>query len=156
MKFPTQYDKFERTHCSSGSGVKKRFSPTFDDEGKFSLVESGEVNVYEEIQSHRDSVDINVLLLKYLDGDTAALERVQGMYGDFSNMPNSYAGILNTMTKSRAIFDSLPADIRSNFDNSFEQFISSMDNPDIFNQLVARKDTTNDKVKAKVEKEVTE
>lgn len=142
MNFPTQFDKRVRHHCRPGARMKRMFSPAFDSDGNFELVESGTADLYDEIQSHRDSVDIQVLLKRYRDGDSLALERVQGMYGDFSNMPSTYSGMLNSMLKSREIFDSLPVEIRARFDHSFEQFISSMDDPALFNKLVAQEDTT--------------
>lgn len=137
MKFPTQFDKPVRHYSRHGSRMKKLYQPSFDDNGDFKLVETGEANLYDEIQSYKDSVDINVLLRKYQEGDIHALERVQGVYGDFSNMPTTYSGMLNSMLQSRNIFDSLPVEIRARFDHSFEQFISAMDDPALFNRLVA-------------------
>lgn len=142
MKFGTQFDKHQRTFCRAGSRKKKMFEPSFDDDGRFSLVESGEADLYDEIQSYKDSVDINVLLRKYQEGDLSVLERAQSMYGDFSNVPTSYSGMLNSMLQSRNVFDSLPVEIRARFDHSFEQFISAMDDPALFNRLVASESAT--------------
>lgn len=135
MKFPTQFDKFDRVFSRAGSRKKVLYDPQFVD-GELTLVSSGEADLYDEIQSHKDSVDIHVLLKRYQEGDTLALERAQSFYGDISQVPRSYSGLLNAMLQSRSVFDSLPAEVRASFDHSFEKFISSMDSPDFFSKLV--------------------
>ena len=147
MGFGTQFDEHKHRYTQSGSRKKKMYSPVFDDNGRFHLEESGEADLYDEIQSFKESVDINVLLQRYKDGDSLALERAQSMYGDFTNVPTTYSGMLNSMLKSKSIFESLPLEIRGRFDHSFEQFLSAMDDPELFARLVAVKDATEPEVK---------
>lgn len=127
--FRTQYDPPARFIQEPGSPIKTLYSPKFDENGVMYLVESGKANLYQEIQSHADSVDIHVLLDRYQQGDVGVLARVQGSYGDFTQMPHTFAEALNTMIAAEQYFMGLPKDIRAKFNNSFQQFIAQMDNP---------------------------
>lgn len=133
--FRTQYLKHDRVHVPLGSRVKTLFSPSFDSVGRLSLVESGEANLYAEIQSHRDSVDINVLLSRYRNGDSDALTAVQGFYGDFTKAPTSFADALNCVIAARQYFDSLPVEARANFGHDFNRFVASMDSPTFYSDI---------------------
>lgn len=127
--FRTQYDPPARFIQEPGSPIKTLYSPKFNENGVMYLVESGKANLYQEIQSHADSVDIHVLLQRYAQGDTGVLARVQGAYGDFTQMPHTFAEALNTMIAAEQYFMGLPKDIRAKFNNSFQQFIAQMDDP---------------------------
>lgn len=127
--FRTQYDTPTRFHQEPGTPVKILYSPKFDDDGVLHLIESGKANLYQEIQSHADSVDIHVLLERYAQGDPGVLARVQGAYGDFTQMPKTFADALNTMIAAEQYFMGLPKDVRAKFNNSFQQFIAQMDSP---------------------------
>lgn len=129
MTFRTQYDKPTRFHVEPGVRVKTLYGPIFDDRGVMHLTEIGKHNLYAEIQSHKDSVDINVLLARYRNGDVEALSRIQGAYGDFTEMPKTYAEALNAMIAAEQYFLSLPVEVRNRFGHSFNQFLASMDSP---------------------------
>lgn len=126
-KFLTQYDTHERFVQPSGSGVKQLYSPTFDKRGVMSLEPSGEEDLYGYIQSHADSCDIHVILKRFEQGDLSVMQRVQGVYGDFTQMPKTFAEALNTLIAAEQYFDSLPVDVRAKFGHNFSQFIASMD-----------------------------
>lgn len=87
FNFPTLFDKRARVHCDSGNPMKKVFKPIVRDDGVVELVEAGQESLYDFIQSWKDSVDINVILARYANGDVDALSKVQGAYGDFSQFP---------------------------------------------------------------------
>lgn len=130
MSFRTQYMDHPRLYQEPGSREKILYSPVFDRKGVMSLEESGVENLYDYIQSHAQSVDIHVLLQRYQQGDLTVLSRVQGTYGDFTQMPTTFAGALNTLIAAEQYFDSLPVEVRAKFGHSFSQFIASMDSAD--------------------------
>lgn len=134
-KFKTQYDNHPRLHCEPGTRVKTLYGPIFDKNGVMSLQEIGKHNLYDEIQSHADSVDIHVLLQRYAQGDVGVFARVQGAYGDFTQMPRTFAEALNTMIAAEQYFNGLPVDVRAQFGHSFQQFIASMDAPDFTSRM---------------------
>lgn len=130
LNFPTAYRAHERFRTKVGSPIVKTYVARVSDDGVLDLVEDGEVDLYAQIQSHKDSVDINVLLKRFANGDVDVLSRVQGAYGDFVDMPRTYADMLNRLREAREFFDSLPLETRQKFDCNFDAFITSMDKPD--------------------------
>lgn len=126
--FTTQFNGRRRIRQPVGSGEVTTYTPKLSDAGDFELVETGKRDLYGEIQSHRDSCDIYVLLNRYQNGDLEALSRVQGAYGDFTQMPKTFAEVLNAMIAGEQMFNSLPLDVRQKFDFSLEKFMLGMDN----------------------------
>lgn len=128
--FRTQYESHDPVYQEPGSRIKTVFSPYFDEFGVMQLRATGKLNLYDEIQSHADSVDIHVLLDRYQQGDVGALARVQGAYGDFTQLPTSFAEALNLMIAAEQYFMGLPPETRALFGHDFHQFIASMDQSD--------------------------
>lgn len=120
----------QRISANAGSPIKTVYKPVFDKQGVMELEEAGEENFYDYIQSFRDSVDIHVILKRFANGEIDVLNRVQGAYGDFTQMPKTYAELLNRVNEGRQFFESLPVETREKFNHSFEQFMASMDSPD--------------------------
>lgn len=129
--FLTQYNSRHSTgrfRQNPGNSEHILYSPKLDDDGNIQLVEAGKEDIYAAIQSHKDSVDIHVLLARYRNGELDVLTKVQGAYGDFTEMPKTYAEVLNAMIAGENLFNSLPVETREKFDHSFEKFMLSMDN----------------------------
>ena len=80
------------------------------------------IQTYMEIQSYKDECDINLIMARYRNGETDVLSKVQGVYGDFTNVPHDFAEVLNNTIKMEQIFNSLAPEVREKFNNSFEQF----------------------------------
>lgn len=133
--FRTQYDDHPRLYHEPGSRTKTLYGPSYDENGVLSLKVTGKHDLYSEIQSHADSVDIHVLLQRYQNGDPGALARIQGAYGDFTQMPSTFAEALNTMIAAEQYFMGLPVETRAEFGHSFQQFIASMDAPDFSKRM---------------------
>ena len=89
MEFKTQFRKPERFLSNPGSPVKILYGPEFDEKGRMNLVEKGRENLYDFIQSFKESVDIHVLLKRFSNGETDVLSQIQGFYGDFSEFYRS-------------------------------------------------------------------
>lgn len=141
LKFPSLYDKRERVHCNAGNPLKKIYKPVVRDDGVVDLVDSGEESLYDFIQSWKDSVDINVIIARYANGDVDALSKVQGAYGDFTQFPTTYAEMLNRVIQGKHMFESLPLEIREKYNHDFGQFIAAMDKPDFWEQFKAPEST---------------
>lgn len=100
------------------------FEPTYEYqyvEGIKMLVPTGETNVDEYIQSFKESQDIHTLISKFLVGD---IDNRPGTFGDFRDVPSTYAELFQRVNDCRLSFDQLPLDIRNEFDNSYEKFWS--------------------------------
>lgn len=118
-----------------GSRVHTLYSPSIKQDGSLVLEESGVINTYDEIQSHAESVDINVLLRKYAAGDLTALSKRQGSYGDFTQLPKSYAELLDNVIKGKAYFDSLPLSVRDSFGHDFNRWLSTAGQPEWYEAM---------------------
>ena len=73
--FDTQYTPHERIVANAGSPVKVLFRGKYDANGRVVLEKSGEENLYDYIQSFRDSVDLNVILARFSNGEVDALSK---------------------------------------------------------------------------------
>lgn len=127
--FRTQYVPHERVRCNPGTSEHILYSPQFDEHGHFELVESGVEDVYEMIQSHKDSTDIHQILRRFENGDVNALNKVQGVFADVTEMPKTYAEMLNHIIAGKNAFMDLPVETRAKFGHSFERWLAAMDDP---------------------------
>lgn len=128
--FDNRYRDHQRFSSNVGSREKVLYSPVFDRNGVMHLEESGRENLYDFIQSHRDSVDIHKLLERFASGDVSALQRREGAFGDFTEMPKTYAELLNTVISGERTFDSLSREVKERFGNSFHQWLAQAGTPD--------------------------
>ncbi len=131
----TQFQNHVRVHANPGVTEKILYTPKFNEDGSMELIEAGKENLYEYIQSHKDSVDINLILKRYARGDVTALQRRQAMFGDFSDAPSTYAEALNSMILAENYFNSLPLETRAKFDHNFHRFLVSLDSPDFAEKM---------------------
>lgn len=95
--------------------------------GIIELEQTGEVDIYEEIQSHRESCELTSILRRFANGETDVLSRTQGMYGDFTTFPRTYAELLNRLIDGKAMFESLPLEERQKFGNDFGLWLQHFD-----------------------------
>lgn len=157
LGFVTQYRPRIRFISNGGQRERILYLPKFDENGVMDLVESGKEDLYDFIQSHAESVDIHVILARFQNGDIDALSRVQGAYGDFTNMPTSYAELLNRVNEGQSFFNSLPVDIRAKFNHNFAEFMAGMDKPDFLEKLGIKSEPEPEPVPpVEPKKEVTE
>lgn len=129
MKFYTQFARLGApgVKSSPGSGMKDTYKMHVDDDGKRELKKSGEYNLYAEIQSYKDSVSIDYILTRFVNGDETALSRVQGIYGDFTDMPKTLAELSQRVIDAENLFNSLPLDIRAQYNHSASEFFAQLD-----------------------------
>lgn len=144
MKFRTQYDQRERVPANAGTREHILYTTQFDDQGNHTLVESGKENLYDYIQSHKESVDIHVIMERFARGDVQALQRRQAMFGDFTEFPTTYAGMLNAVQLGEQHFMSLPLEVRQRFDNNFAKWLAAMDDMPSFLQKMSVETTKED------------
>lgn len=133
--FDTQYTPHDRILANVGSPVKVLFRGKYDVNGRVVLEKSGEENLYDYIQSFRDSVDLNVILARFSNGEVDALSKVQGFYADVTDFPNNMAEALNRINQAEEMFKALPLETRQKFDCSFEQFLAQSGTEDWLSKM---------------------
>lgn len=134
-KFNTQYDERPRVKSHPGNPIKQLYSGSYNERGQVELKEDGTEDLYAFIQSFAESTDIHVLLRRYQNGEVDVLEKVQGFYGDVTEMPHTYAEALQRIADSEKVFMSLPVDVRAKFGHSFSEFLAASQDADFLDRL---------------------
>lgn len=131
--FDTQFTFRDRVTCCPGERLVPRYRSEVTAKGDVTLIPDGNDNLYEYIQSFKESCDINNIVARFARGDVDALNRVQGTYFDAVGMPTTYAELLNTVIAGRELYDSLPLEVKEKYGFSFERWMSSLDQlqPDV-------------------------
>lgn len=137
--FPTQYTPRERVLSNAGSRIHEVFTAKFDEKGSMYLEKTGEENIYDQIQSHAESVDINVLLKRYTNGELDVLSKVQGVFADVTGMPRTYAEMLNIVNEGTAAFEQLPVEIRAKFNHNIVEFLQESGTESWYEKLGMKK-----------------
>lgn len=135
MKWKTQFDARPRIESNPGNPIKQLFSGFYNDRGQVELKEDGTENLYDFIQSFAESTDIHAILRRYQNGEVDVLEKVQGFYGDITEMPHTYAEALQRIADSEKVFMSLPVDVRAKFGHSFSEFLAASQDADFLDRL---------------------
>lgn len=133
-KFRTQYDHKE-VFSNPGSQYVLTYKPVYTDEGALDLVVDGKIDVYEQIQSFKESCELESILKRFQNGDVNALNQRLPYFADVTEMPDTLAGFLKLYQDAENTFAKLPADLRSQFNNSASEFFASAGS-DRFNKLM--------------------
>lgn len=162
--FKTQYDARDRIESHPGNPIKQLYSGSYNERGQVELKEDGTEDLYAFIQSFAESTDIHAIMRRFENGEVDVLEKVQGFYGDVTEMPKTYAEALQRIADSEKVFMSLPVDVRAKFGHSFSEFLASSNDADFLERLGVQVDkpvapeskpeVVNPVVKPVVEKEV--
>lgn len=137
-------DRVNSFVSESGSGIKELFRGKLDrDSGMIELVPDGKKNVYAEIQSYKDSCDINKIVERYAAGEIDILSQVQGVYGDFSAAPTDLAESYRISRDLEYQFDRLPIEIKDRFDNNFYLWLKSVGSDDWLQAMDVKSNIAN-------------
>lgn len=109
---------------SAGNKEHILYSPKVLDSGMIKLVESGKENIQDKINSFRDTCDMSFILQRLAMGDSSVLNKKIPNYGDFTQMPKSYAEALQLVINAEKDFYDLPLDTRNKFDNDYKQWFA--------------------------------
>lgn len=116
-------EKHERVFCCNGEQVEDNYKVHYDENGVRMLVKDGKKNTFDEIQSHRESCDLDIIIKKYMMGDFSVLNRQDPLYLDTTEFPKSYAEAFEKNEAAKRYFYSLDPEVREQFNNSVEQFL---------------------------------
>lgn len=154
--FETWYDrkKGHRITSNVGSPMKDTYKMHVDKNGKRELRKSGEYNLYAEIQSYKDSCSIDYILARFAAGDDTALSRVQGIYGDFTDVPTTMAEVCQRVIDAEHIFNNLPVDVREQYNFSPSEFFAQINSEKTRNIFGIHDEVKDDLKDVVVEKEL--
>lgn len=108
-----------------GSRYHIIYDPVVKSDGTIVLEESGQDDIQEYIDSFRDQTDMSFILQRMALGDLSVLSQKTPMYGDFTNMPKTYAEALQLVLDSEKKFMQLPLEVRNLFDNDYRKWFAT-------------------------------
>lgn len=88
-------------------------------------------------QAHQDECNVNRIMARFeRTGIIDHFNRFEGMYDDFTNVPQSYHEAIEQVMRAEEMFMSLPSRLRARFENDAGQFLAFIDNPSNADELV--------------------
>ena len=118
-----------------GSEIKIEYSPKVMPDGTIQLVESGKYNINDKIQSYADSTDMSYILKQLALGNADVLNVKQGSFGDFTDMPKTYAEALQLKIDAEKSFYQLSPDVRNKFENDFNRYFATAGSDEWYEKL---------------------
>lgn len=149
-KFAKVSDPNDFVTCP-GEDTKIVYAPKVLPDGSIELVESSKINIQDMINADRENTDMAYILRKMKEGDTSVLVQREGVYGDFTEFPKTYAEILQLRIDSEASFYGLNPEIRARFDNDFNKYFASAGSDEWFDKLGVSRDAKVEESVPKVE-----
>ena len=120
--FETKWNNSETPSTECGDPIAPVYKLTPDND----LEVDGESDIYAEIQSHADSVDIYTIISRFEQGDQGVLTKRNGQYIDLTELPTTFAEMHQKIIDATNEFDALPLEIRSEYSFDVSQFISDI------------------------------
>lgn len=134
----------ERKPTPEGTRFINTYQEQIDKKGKLTLKKIGETNVYERIQADAESCKIENILHAVAMGDLNALNQREATYCDATTMPKSLREAQDLVIRLRSEFYKMPVDVRKEFDNSPEKYVSLMGTEE-FKQIMSPYNEKNPK-----------
>lgn len=88
------------------------------------------VHIYDLIQEGREETLIENIIRKCVEGDESVLNVIQGEYQDITGHVTSLMECQNMVLKAKEQFESLPLEMRKQFDNDINKYIAEYGNED--------------------------
>lgn len=132
----TKLSPRKRFYCSSGSEYENTYQEEINKKtGRLGLVKTGRTNVYAMIQEDLEQSKIENIIHKLAMNDLSVLKEANLTYVDASDYPQNLMEAQNIVVKAKAEFDKLPAEVRKEFNNSPEQYVSEMGTKEFIEKL---------------------
>ena len=132
----TKFDEHKRYYCNAGSKYENVYQEQIDKKtGKLYLVKTGETCVYDLIQADLEDSKIENIIHKLAMNDFSVLKQAQLTYADADDFPKNLMEAQNIVVKAKAEFDKFPAEVKTLFNNSPEQYVSEMGTEDFLTKM---------------------
>lgn len=131
-----QIRKPKHTHTPMGTRYINTYQEEIDKKsGKLQLKLTGKTCVYDMIQADAESCKIENILHAVAMGDLSALQQREAMYVDATTMPKSLKESQDLVIRLKDEFYKMPLEVRKEFENSPEKYISEMGTEDYFKKM---------------------
>lgn len=119
-------DQPKHRYTPEGTHYINTYQECLDDLGRLTLERTGQTNVYEKIQEEHEATKIESILHAVAMGDLEALKQREATYCDATTLPHSLREAQDLVIRLRDEFYNLPLEVRKEFSNSPEQYVSEM------------------------------
>lgn len=128
MVIRTAYDGLHADYISFSPAGSPDYLDTgwIRKDGEWKHVVRETYSLYEKIQAARDSVDLAKIFERYQNGDSSALNQIQGSYFNAVELPQSYSELFDVYQNCIDVFDRMPLEIREKYRNSPSYFWSKV------------------------------
>lgn len=127
-KFRTAYDKEQpEIYTPSGTFTIPTYEHHINKYGVKEFRETGEKNIYDEIQAEAEDSKIENLINRVIAGDVSAL-RPGGQYIDCTKMPKTMAEAQTMIQEMNNVWNNLPIELRAKYNHSVEEFVAASGN----------------------------
>lgn len=132
---------FDGTIVSNpGSRFRDIYSPIVKDTGEIVLEITGKEDFFAYIQSFREMCDFNYIMERIANGEIESIPTRSGFYADVTEMPKTYAEMLQLKINADNAFDRLSPDLKKKFDNDKNKFFAQAGTEEWFKNLGMIKD----------------
>lgn len=133
--FRTAFNRGDKEYFADpGRGVRDKMSVVVDSNGSRHLEKVGETNLYEYIQSFKESVDLKQIIERCaMSGDLSMLQRMQGTYGDYVGIPGDLRSLEHLRMGAEDAYNALSDEIKAKL--GFEEFLEGFSTPEKFDAL---------------------
>lgn len=122
MEYNTK-EKCNEFFTDPGDRYVIEYDTIVEPNGKVTLVETGKKDLFQEIQSWREQTDMHYVLSQMALGK---MQPRQGMYGDFTEVPESMVQAMQLQINAEKEFFKMPVETRRKFDNDWRQWLVMM------------------------------
>lgn len=130
---PKVYTEFitpKRIPTNPGDRYLNEYQESISKDGSKELIIIGKKDIHEMIQKDLESCKIENILHAVAMGDLNALQQRECFYADATTMPKTLMEAQNLVIRARQEFDKLPLEVKREFDNSAEKYVSMMGTPE--------------------------
>lgn len=118
------------------SGCGSRLNPVYkkvkDEKGFSRLTKVADNDIQAVIDSYAREVDIKTLINRYSNGDTSVFNRAQGVFADFTNLPDNMTSAFEIVERAKSVYNRLDDNAKREV-GSFGEFLGAIntliDNP---------------------------
>lgn len=108
---------------NAGAPTTPKYRSVILKDGQIVLKQDGQRELDLEIQSYRDSCDLNIIIKRFTAGDVGAIpDPSKAVFADLMDMPQTRQEILQSVIDAQHAFELLAGDQRAKYNNSWEQF----------------------------------
>ena len=112
-------------YSPAGSKEKTRYEMRMTKTGHKYIKAVETINIYDRIQDNKDECDAKKIVKRATMGDPNAIAKIKQVktnYGDTTLMPHNLMEAQQMIIDGKKAFDSLPKEIREQFNNDHMQF----------------------------------